>query len=147
MRTINNRAIDIVEYNIDKDCFEKIPNEGWVCILLVNHQPKRYVSEVIAKIIEKDVCYISVTGSESEKVHDLIDEEIVYREVGIEDLYLPNHQVLTTWHTELEEGIWFGIFAAQHKEVEIKNVIILDVTDGTERENVRQILSRIATED
>ena len=94
-----------------------------------------------------DVSYVCTVGPESEKVHDLIDEEVVYREVEIENLHLPKHNIITTWHHDLDEGIWFGVFAAQHDEVEIKNIAILDLTGGSKEGDIQQVLTRIATKE
>jgi len=60
---------------------------------------------------------------------------------------LPNHSLITTWHNDIEEGIWFALFAADSEEVKIKEVVIPDMTDGHETQRVKACLEKIKTEE
>jgi hypothetical protein len=51
---------------------------------------------VISKILAKDVGYVCTIGKQCEQVHDMFDEEVAYREAEIENLYLPDHYIMTT---------------------------------------------------
>ena len=82
-------------------------------------------------------------GRQAEQVHDLVDEEICYRESEIEELYLPDHSIITTWHPNFEEGTWFALFAANSENVNIKQVVILDLTDGIEIPKVKACLDKL----
>jgi hypothetical protein len=70
----------------------------------------------------------------------LVDEEIVCRQVDIDDRYLPKHEIMTTWHRDFDEGIWFGIFAANDEDVQIDKVLILDMTAGEERQRITKLI-------
>ena len=98
------------------------------------------MDEVISKIINNDVCYVCTVGQSCELTHDLVDEEIVFRKVDIEDHYLPKHDIMTTWHTDFDEGIWFAVFAANDEDVSIDKVVILDMTNGQERDRIVKLL-------
>ena len=139
--TINQREIIIAEYSIEKDWINKIPNSNWLCILVDNDKERKYLDEVISKIINKDVCYICTIGQSCKKTHDLIDEEIIFREVDIEKLYLPVYHIMTTWHTDFSEGIWFAIFAAHHDEIIIKKIVVLDMTEGKELIRINKLIT------
>jgi hypothetical protein len=41
-----------------------------------NDRTRNYIDEVISKIINNDVCWVSTVGRACEKNHDLMDEEI-----------------------------------------------------------------------
>ena len=138
---ISDREIIIVEYSTGTNWIEKLPHTNWLCVLVNNEKPRRYLDEVIKKIIDNNVCYVCTVGLSCELTHDLIDEEIVFREVDSEKLYLPNHLIVTTWHTDFAEGISFAILNAQHGEVEIKKVVILDMTDGKELNRINNLLT------
>ena len=58
---------------------------------------------------------------------DLADEEIIFREVDVENLYLPKHSIVTIGNSDFENGIWEGIYISFNGDVEIKKVVILDV--------------------
>lgn len=139
--TINDREIITVKYTTEQNWIKNIPQSNWLCILVDNDRQKNYVDEVISKIINNDVCYVCTVGQSCEKTHDLIDEEIVFREVDIEKLHLPNHHIMTTWHTDFDEGIWFAIFAAHHEEVSIDKIVVLDMTDGNELNRIDKLLT------
>ena len=138
---INDREIITVKYTTEQNWIKNVPQSNWLCILVDNDRQRNYLDEVISKIINNDVCYVCTVGQSCEKTHDLMDEEIVFREVDIEKLYLPNHHIMTTWHTAFDEGIWFAIFAAHHEEVSIDKIVVLDMTDGNELNRIDKILT------
>ncbi len=139
--TINNREIIIIKYSIEENWLKKIPKTNWLCILVDNDRHRRYLDEVVSKLINNDVCFVCTIGQSCEQNHDLIDEEIVYRKVEIDKLYLPRHDIITTWHTDFEDGIWFAIFAANHDEVLIDKVVIVDMTDGKEIDQINKLIA------
>jgi hypothetical protein len=138
--TLNDREIIFVTYSTERDWIRELPKSNWLCILVDNDRPRNYIDEVISKIINNDVCWVSTIGRSCERNHDLIDEEIVFRQVDIEDLYLPKHDIMTTWHHDFDEGIWFSIFAANDEDVVIDKVVILDMTNGDERERIEKLI-------
>src|SRR5690606_25296387 len=103
--TLNEREIRFVTYSTERNWVSELPKSNWLCILVDNDRPRKYLNEVISKIVNNDVCWISTIGQQCERNHDLIDEEIAFRTVDIEDLYLPNHEITTTWHHDFDEGI------------------------------------------
>lgn len=144
---INNRKVKITGYSTEKNWQGELPNRDWLCVILINNKPRRYIDEVISKIIVRDVGYVCSVGKQAELVHDLVDEEITFRECEIDKPYLPNHSIITTWHNDIVEGIWFALFAANTEEAEIKEVVILDMTDGQETPRVKECLEKIKTEE
>ena len=138
--TINDREIITIKYTTEENWIKNIPQSNWLCILVDNNRQRTYLDDVISKIINNDVCYVCTVGQSCEKTHDLIDEEIVFREVDIEKLYLPEHHIMTTWHNDFDEGIWFALFAAHHDEVLIDKVVVLDMTDGIELNRIEKLL-------
>lgn len=142
---INNREIRLVQYSTEKNWLQELPSKDWLCVLCVQETPKRYINEVLAKIITNDVCYVCTIGSQCEFVHDLLDEEIVYRETEEPPLYLPKHDIMTTWHNDFDDGIWFAIYEANDDQIEIKNVLILDMTSGLMRTRIESALEKSAS--
>jgi len=140
MITLNKRNIEILQYSTIENWTKKLPTKNWLCILVDNDRPRNYIDEVIAKIIVNDVCYVCTIGKSCELTHDWVDEEIAFREVDIDNHYLPNHFIMTTWHNDFSEGLWFGIYAANSDEVEIDKVLILDMTEGKELNRINTLL-------
>lgn len=138
---INNRKISIVTYSTETNWVNEIPNENWLCVLVDNDKPRRYLEEVHSKILDHNVCHVCAIGKQCELNHDLIDEEIVIRDV--ENEYLPPFHIRTTWDNDFEEGVWFAVYAAFHANVDIDKVVFIDMTDGKEIERINTCLEKI----
>ncbi len=80
-------------------------------------------------------------GFRCENTHDLIGEEIVFREVNTENIYLPKYHIMTTWYTDFEGGVWFAVFRAHHDKIQIGKVVVLDMTEGNELVRINMILA------
>ncbi|WP_031528619.1 DUF7684 family protein [Dyadobacter crusticola] len=137
------RRVIHIEYDTATNWSSRLPNANWLCILVSDRRERRYLDEVISKIIEKDVGWVATIGSQCELVHDLIDEEIAFRMADIEPLYLPKHNIMTTFHHDFSDGIWFSIVAADDDEFEIKSVVILDLTEGASDDKIQTVLNTI----
>ncbi len=135
---LNSREIVFVEYSTERNWYNEIPSKNWLCVFVSDDRDRNYLDEVIAKILVKEVLYVCAIGNQCETVHDLVDEEIVYREV--EKLYLPKHEIMTTWHHDFEEGIWFSIFAANSDDAEIEKVVFIDMTRGDRLSQIKNIV-------
>lgn len=138
---LNNRVINYVEYDTSKNWIEIFPNENWNIVIIANDKNERYFNEIISKSIDKNVVYICSVGKQHDFIHDMADDEIVYRDVDIENLYLPKHHIITVSDEDVEEGIWFGIYSAYTDEVEIKQILILDFTKNT-KEKIIKLISK-----
>lgn len=143
LQKINDREVSIIQNLTERNWFEELPNQNWLCVIVDNDRPRRYLDELISKLLLKNVCYVCTIGQNSERNHDSIDEEIVFREADIDNLYLPKHHIMTTWDNEIEEGLWFVFFAAHHDEVLINKVIILDMTNGKEYKRIEKIINKL----
>jgi hypothetical protein len=83
-----------VDYSTEKNWLQELPTKDWLCVLVINEKARTYVEEALLKLLLQDVGWVCTIGPQAEWAHDLLDEEIVFREV--EALYLPAHHVFTT---------------------------------------------------
>jgi hypothetical protein len=139
---INHRTISLVEYGTDRDWLDQLPQRGWLCVLVVEEKRRTYAEEVVAKLLLRDVAWVCAVGAAGEWVHDVLDEEIGIREV--EALYLPPHNVVTTWHDEIEECLWFALFTAHDGAVLLDHVAVLDLTQGAALPRIQAYLETLA---
>ena len=123
---VNNRQINFEVYDTSKNWIANFPNEKWCLIIVAEEENRNYFDEIIRKAIDRNVAYICCVGEPHDLIHDLADEELVFRDV--ENLYLPQHLIMTTGHEDFEKGIWFGIYTTESNETEIEQIIILDLT-------------------
>lgn len=142
---INDRKIHLIDYRTDYNWTKNLPEKNWLCIIHNNTKERNYIDEIASKIIDKNVCYICTTGNLCEAGHDFIDEIIVYREADIENYFLPDHVIMTTWDYKLKEGLWYGIYGAVHY-VEIKEVVIINMENSIEHDKIRKTLVDLKNE-
>ena len=129
MDRINNRNVKFVEFDTTTNWAVNLPTDNWLAIILTKSKNKNYFNEVIRKSIDRNVGFICSIGKHQDLVHEMADEEIVFRNVDIEPLFLPEHRIITTGHDDLEEGVWFGIFSAFNEECKIEEVVIINATN------------------
>lgn len=143
--TIYDREIIIIHYATYKNWAKDLPKENWVCIIVDNDRPRNYLDEVISKIINADVCFVVTIGANSERNHEWIDDEIQYRSVDISKPYLPPHFIFTSYSSDIENGVFYGVRDTLHDEehIEIDKVVILDMTEGKEIERVMNALKKL----
>lgn len=145
---LHGRRVILIEYDTATNWSNGLPNANWLCVLASDDRERRYLDEIISKIIAKDVGWVVTIGNQCELVHDLIDEEIAFRQADIEPLYLPKHDdIMTTFHHDFADGIWFSIVAAHDDDFEIETVVILDLTRGARRSDIDAALAKISEEE
>lgn len=127
LNSILEKEIYYSQFSTEINWIKEFPIENWAIIIIADEKKSNYFKEIVNKIIEKNVAYITSVGKQSNFIHELADEEIVFREVDIENLYLPKHSIITIGNKDFENGIWEGIYISLNEDVEIKKVVILDV--------------------
>jgi hypothetical protein len=136
---ILNRQITFEVYDTSKNWIADFPTENWALVIIAEEENRRYFDEIIRKAIDRNVGYIHSVGKQHDLIHDMADEEIVFREVDIEKLYLPKHVIMTTGEEDFENGIWFGIYLTLNEETEIKQVVILDVSRNSREKTIELV--------
>ncbi|TFF40664.1 DUF7684 family protein [Mucilaginibacter psychrotolerans] len=142
LATVNNRKVFYQRYDTETPWSTNFPTENWLAFVLVDNQPKTKLFEISNKLIGRNACYVCATGEQSELMHDIVDEDIVYREVDIdyEYNYLPPFDIITTWHNTIQEGLWFAIYAACNDPIEIDKIVCLNASDGFSEPEIRELL-------
>lgn len=126
---INSRKLIYQKYATDISWEKALPNANWVAVVIVDDSHKNILRELLHKLINHNACYICCAGLQSELLHDMIDDEIVFREVDFEDLYLPPFDIITTWNKDVDGALWYAAFSAVLDTEKIDIVMCLDTTD------------------
>ncbi|WP_419698689.1 DUF7684 family protein [Mucilaginibacter sp. NFX135] len=125
---LNHRRIIYQQYSQKLDWTKEMPNENWLLIVVAEDKNKQLLNEIARKALDRNVCYVCCLGQQSELLHDIVDEEIVIREVDPE--YNPlTHFIVTTWDFNIEKGLWNAIYTANNDEGEINTVFCLHASD------------------
>lgn len=124
--SINHKHILFIEFDLSQKWFELFPNSNWALVVITEEKERTHFDEIVRKAIDKNVGYIHSVGKQHNFIHELADEEIVFREV--ENEYLPAHLIITAGEENFEQGIWNGIYLSHHLETEIQTIFIFDTT-------------------
>jgi hypothetical protein len=127
--TYNDRKLIYQRHSLDIKWTDAFPNKNWLLLVFVESKARTILDEISRKAIDNDVCDVCCAGQQSELLHDMIDEEIVLREVGIEDRHVPPHDIMTTWHFDFGEAVWFAFFAAHNPPEDINTIVCLDASE------------------
>ena len=119
-----------------------LPESIWLLAAFVETHDTNILDDIARKVIDKDICYACCIGTFGAKLHDLIDENIVLREGGIEKLHLPKHLVMTTWHEDITEGLWFAAFAAFHETAPIPKIFCLDIGMNSYKDKIIELIDK-----
>jgi len=128
---INNRTLIYQKHDLNENWAKTMLIENWLLIVIINDKSQNILDEISRKAIDNNVCYVCCIGKQAELLHDMIDEEVVFREVDIEDHHLPSFDINTTWHQDLSEGLWFAIYAANHLTEKINKILCLDASHAS----------------
>ncbi|HCQ12097.1 hypothetical protein [Flavobacterium sp.] len=134
---IKGVKINFVEFDTTKNWIDEFPNKDWSVVIFADVLNRNYFDEIIRKVIDRNVLWISSVGKQQDLIHDMSDDEILIRD--IENGYLPNHDIMTIGVTDLIDGLFSGIFLPIQSEENIQEIVIIDV----EKLNYNKIISAI----
>ncbi|MBD1366961.1 hypothetical protein IDJ77_24335 [Mucilaginibacter sp. ZT4R22] len=138
--TVNSRKVFYQKYSTELPWSKNIPTQNWLAFVIVANQAKTKLAEIANKLIGHNACFICCSGAQGELLHDMIDEEIVFRQVDFEDLYLPPFDIVTTWHNNIAEGLWYATKAACNDPIKIDKVVCLDASESGIEPEIRELL-------
>lgn len=139
---INEREVLYLKHHIGINWSKELPISNWLLVAIVELDNTSILDEIARKVIDKDVCYACCTGTFGEKMHDLIDENLVIRETEIEELHFPNHQVMTIWHKDTVEGLWFAAYSSFHETELIERIVCLDIGKDSNKEAIVELIDK-----
>ncbi len=140
---INDREIIYLKHDTAKSWFKDFPNKSWLLFAIAGRDEIEIFDEISRRAIDNNVVYVCAAGPNCESFHDTFDEEIVIREV--ENLYLPNYCIMTTWHRDFDEGFWFAVSSAFGDDEKINKVICLDITRQNMKPKIVDFIAKIKT--
>ena len=137
----NGRKLLYLRHSPDINWVKEFPNKNWLLVAAIDGKNKNDLFEISEKALDHDVCYVCCFGPQGELLHDIFDEEIVIRKVFAGDHHLPPYDlIMTTWHGDLEEILWFGLFVANIDPEIIGTVFCLDACETPIRSELEEII-------
>jgi hypothetical protein len=124
---INGRKLIYQKYATDINWEKALPNANWLAIIVVDDKKRTILNEISWKVINHNACYVCCAGKQSERLHDKIDEDVIFREA--EEIHLPAFDIITTWDNDIDDALWYAAFTAMHDTEKIDTLVCLDTTD------------------
>jgi hypothetical protein len=144
---LNNRQLVYQRYTPDLSWVKTIPDKNWLLFVIVEGKDKSVLNEISDNVIDRDVCYACCIGEQGELLHDMIDNELISRELGISNHHMPPFEVvMTTWHNDLDEAFWFSIFAAYNDPHDINTIFCLDTSEVSIKSELEGLVKKYITE-
>ena|ERR1700743_3636702 len=138
--TVNDRDIFYQKYDADTVWSKDFPNENWLLFVIVTGKEEADLTEISRKLIENNACFVCCGGEQGELLHDFIDDDIILKEV--DNGYPPSITIITTWHDDIENGLWFSIYAAHNEDVKIDTVVCLDGSENDLEHEMSNLLEK-----
>ncbi|MBF9254949.1 hypothetical protein I2I11_16720 [Pontibacter sp. 172403-2] len=140
---VNNKIIHYQRHNTSDNWAVEMPTENWLLMAISDDKTSTILDEIVRKSIDRDVCFVCTLGKQAEEFHDTFDEIIALRKADIEKAHLPDYDIMTTWHTDFEDGVWFATFLARDEEQEIKTVFCLDAGRERSEKRIAELIKKI----
>ncbi|MEJ8755687.1 hypothetical protein WG947_01655 [Pontibacter sp. H259] len=141
--TVDGKAILYQKHDTSVNWAKVMPTENWLLMIIADEKPSTVLIEIARKSINRGVCYVCCLSSQAEKQHDIFREDIDVREVEIENNYLPGYEIMTTWHRDFSEGVWFAMYLAWHEEQEINTIFCLNAGKEDSEEVILELINKI----
>jgi hypothetical protein len=145
--TINNRKILYLDIIDDLKEFESLPLQNWALLIIADSTDFEQLHSFAELSIDKDVLYVSAAGAAASQIDDLFDMAMVMR--TIEESKLPSWYkseddvLMTTWHSDIENGLWFITNAAHYEDHLINTVVVANWTGEDLLPRITDLVNRI----
>ncbi|GAB5523998.1 MAG: hypothetical protein Roseis2KO_18700 [Roseivirga sp.] len=139
----NGRKVYYHDMEKPNSSLDFLPYKNWILLLIANHDQKEWIDQLSKDLMNKQVAYVCGCGSGGSYIDDSFDQESLIRALG------DNYQIeeadyedmpMTTWHNDLQEGIWFALMVADTDEHFLDTVVCLNITKETYLDSVKKVM-------
>jgi hypothetical protein len=148
---LNQRQILYINVRADLSWFDKLPSSNWLAFTIADTSDKDLLNDTTKKCLDKNVLYTCSAGQLSSLTEDYFDEEIVWRQVQIEEKTGKPQDYetspMTTFHKNFDEGFWFAATVANatahDKYIPIDIVVCIDMTQRGVKKYLIELIDKI----
>lgn len=148
---LNDRQIFYINVRGDLHWFDKLPSSNWLVFTIADTADKELLNDTTKKCLDSNVLYTCSVGQLGSDTEDYFDEEIVWRQVQIEERTGKPQDYetspMTTFHRNFDEGFWFATTVANatayDKYIPIDTVVCVDMTERGVRKYLIELIDKI----
>lgn len=149
----NDRQIFYTNVRTDFNWFDKLPPSNWLAFTIADTADKELLNDTTIKCLNKSVLYTCSAGQLGSDTEDYFDQEIVWRQVQIEERTGKPQDYetspMTTYHKNFDEGFWFAIQSAYatayDKYIPIDKVVCIDMTQQGVKKYLVSLINKMKT--
>ena len=135
----------------DLHWFDKLPSSNWLAYTIADMADKDLLSDTTKKCLDSNVLYTCSAGQLGSDTENYFDEEIVWRQVQIEEQTGKPQDYetspMTTFHKNFDEGFCFAITAAYatayDEYIPIDTVVCIDMTQQGVKKYLLELIDKI----
>jgi hypothetical protein len=148
---IGERQIFYCNLREDPDCLKDIQFQDCIAFTIANQEDKDILPELVTGCLNMGVCYTCSTGEIASLTEDYFDDEIVSREINIEERtgIASDYETtpMTSFHRNFNEGFWFSAVVAKQIineiYVESNQLVCIDCTSQKVRGHLIRLIGMI----
>lgn len=111
----------------------------WIGVIIANAEDNLLVDGVVKKCLDNNIGFVCCAGEISEKLEASFDHEIVHRIIEKDNEADNDDHICTVNDLEIEEALFFAIYAADPDKTLYNNIICIDLTKGKPEEIIASI--------
>ena len=148
---VNSREIQYINIRFHPNWSEQLFFKSWVAFTVADIQDRELLNEVTMKCLDKGVLYTCSAGQLASETEDYFDQEIVWREVQVEEStgiqadY--DKTPMTTFHSNFSEGFWFSTHLANptinDENLKVDSVVCIDFTSAGVKQYLIELIKKI----
>ena len=148
---LNGRQIFYINVRVDLHWFNELPLSNWLAFTIADTADKELLNDTTKKCLDANVLYTCSAGQLGSDTEDYFDEEIVWRQVQIEERTgkPQDYEIspMTTFHKNFDEGFWFATTVANavayDKYIPINKVVCIAMTKKGVKKHLIVLLDKI----
>jgi hypothetical protein len=134
--------------NIEEFDFKALPQLSRYFTLFIANNKEVITEKYSTKadeLIKSGLVYLCTWGNDCERIHDIVDEEIVSLEIEQTRNVNDDNVIMTTWHNKesLKDALWFFLKNTMPTEKyynECKSALVLIIGNSIEINNIKLYL-------
>jgi hypothetical protein len=148
---LNQRQILYINVRGDLSWFDKLPTSNWLAFTIADTSDKYLLNDTTKKCLDNNVLYTCSAGQLASLTEDYFDEEIVWRQVHIEEKTGKSQDYetspMTSFHKNFDEGFWFAATVANaiahDMYIQIDIVVCVDMTQRGVKKYLIELIDKI----
>jgi len=138
---VKERTIVYQRYHEGLDLADSFPDGNWLLLAIVYDVSQVLLNLISSAAIDNNIVSVACMGKQGELLHDITDEEINIRDIFEDKGNLPPWDIMTTWHQDLDDALFYSTHCFLDNDPAIKTVFCLDTSGLSTEEAILDLIN------